>query len=71
MKILLFGISNVGKTTCGKLLAKKYYLREIHKNIVRYGKVYQSIKNKYFMDGKKPEEVVSDLIDQFQIRTFK
>ncbi|NCC53984.1 MAG: hypothetical protein EOM11_00675 [Erysipelotrichia bacterium] len=48
---------------------KDYYLRDIYEDKIWYGRVYQNIRNKYFIDGKKPDEIVSELMEQFQIKS--
>lgn len=50
---------------------KDYYMRDLYEDLIWYGKVYKKIENKYFMDGKTPQEVVDDLIFHFQLNKRK
>lgn len=71
MKILLFGITNVGKTTIGKLLSKKlnYKFDDLEEEIKRrYGKIDIFI-NKYPWDYSRHKvkgKILSDIVNKYE-----
>ena len=44
---------------------KEYYLNEIYEDLLWYGSVYKNVSNKFFVNGKVPEEVASEIIHLF------
>lgn len=47
---------------------KEYYLKEIHEDLIHYGiHSFYWIENQYDMDGRSPEEVVSGLIEEYEL----
>jgi len=71
MKILLLGITNVGKTTIGKLLSKKlnYNFEDLDDEIKRrYGKI-DEFQWKYPYDydrHRKRGEILKEIIDKYE-----
>ena len=71
MKILLFGITNVGKSTIGKLLSEKlnYEFDDLDEEIKRrYGKIDTFI-NKYPWDydrHKVKGKILSDIVNKYE-----
>ena len=71
MKILLFGITNVGKTTIGKLLSEKlnYDFDDLDDEIKRrYGKI-DNFQSKYPYDyarHRKRGEILKEVIDKYE-----
>ena len=71
MKILLFGITNVGKTTIGKLLSEKlnYDFDDLDDEIKRrYGKI-DNFLSKYPYDyarHRKRGEILKEVIDKYE-----
>ncbi|MBQ3414783.1 MAG: AAA family ATPase [Clostridia bacterium] len=53
-KIFQINISNIEQ--------QKYYLKDIKKDITYYKKIYSKIENKFYIDGKLPEEATEDLV---------
>lgn len=47
---------------------KDYYLNEIKEDIHWYGSVYSNIHNKFYMDGRTPQEVVDALIWEYHFK---
>lgn len=70
MKILLFGITNVGKTTIGKLLSEKlnYDFDDLDDEIKRrYGKI-DNFQSKYpynYARHRKRGEILKEVIDKY------
>ena len=70
MKILLFGITNVGKTTIGKLLSEKlnYEFDDLDEEIKRrYGKI-DTFRNKYpwtYERHKERGKILSDIVNKY------
>lgn len=70
MKILLFGISNVGKSTIGKQLSRKlgYDFDDLDEEIKRqYGKI-DNFKSEYPFDyerHRKRGEILKEIIDKY------
>lgn len=46
---------------------KAYYLADIQDDLSWYGSVYQNITNKFFVDGKLPEEVANEIIHLYHL----
>lgn len=71
MKILLFGISNVGKSTIGKLLSEKlnYEFDDLDEEIKRrYGKI-DTFMNKYPWTYERHKErgiILSDIVNKYE-----
>ena len=71
MKILLFGITNVGKSTIGKLLSEKvnYEFDDLDEEIKRrYGKIDTFI-NKYpwtYERHKERGKILSDIVNKYE-----
>ena len=71
MKILLFGITNVGKSTIGKLLSKKlnYEFDDLDEEIKRrYGKI-DAFMNKYpwtYERHKERGKILSDIVNKYE-----
>ena len=71
MKILLFGITNVGKSTIGKLLSEKlnYEFDDLDEEIKRrYGKI-DAFMNKYpwtYERHKERGKIVSDIVNKYE-----
>lgn len=70
MKILLFGISNVGKTTIGKILSKKmkYKFDDLDDEIKRwYGTIdkFQAEYPYYYERHKKRGEILKDIVNKY------
>ena len=71
MKILLFGITNVGKTTIGKLLSEKlnYEFDDLDEEIKRrYGKI-DTFMNKYPWTYERHKEraiILSDIVNKYE-----
>lgn len=70
MKILLFGITNVGKSTIGKLLSEKlnYKFDDLDEEIKRrYGKI-DAFMNKYpwtYERHKERGKILSDIVNKY------
>ena len=70
MKILLFGITNVGKSTIGKLLSEKlnYEFDDLDEEIKRrYGKI-DAFMNKYpwtYERHKERGKILSDIVNKY------
>lgn len=41
---------------------RNHYLNEIYEDLLWYGSVYKNISNKFFVNGKLPEEVANEII---------
>lgn len=81
MTILLFGVSNVGKTAIGEKLVqclgyvfydldeevKKYYISEIKKDIVSYKRSFSKVKNKFHINNDSVETVVERIIKEYNL----
>ena len=71
MKILLFGITNVGKSTIGKLLSEKlnYEFDDLDEEIKRrYGKI-DAFMNKYpwtYERHKERGKILSDIVNKYE-----
>ena len=71
MKILLFGITNVGKSTIGKLLSEKlnYEFDDLDEEIKRrYGKI-DTFMNKYSWTYERHKErgkILSDIVNKYE-----
>ena len=71
MKILLFGITNVGKSTIGKLLSEKldYEFDDLDEEIKRrYGKI-DAFMNKYpwtYERHKRRGKILSDIVNKYE-----
>ena len=71
MKILLFGISNVGKTTIGKILSKKlnYDFDDIDDEIKRrYGRI-ENFKLEYIWDYERHKEkgkILKEMVKKYE-----
>ena len=71
MKILLFGITNVGKSTIGKLLSEKlnYEFDDLDEEIKRrHGKI-DAFMNKYpwtYERHKERGKIVSDIVNKYE-----
>lgn len=71
MKILLFGITNVGKSTIGKLLSEKlnYKFDDLDEEIKRrYGKI-DAFMNKYpwtYERHKERGKILSDIVNKYE-----
>lgn len=46
---------------------KDYYLADIQADLSWYGSIYQNITNKFFIDGKLPEEVTDEIIHFYHL----
>lgn len=71
MKILLFGITNVGKTTIGKMLSEelKYSYDDLDDEIKKQYKSINNFKNEYPYDydrHKKRSKILLDMINKYQ-----
>lgn len=70
MKILLFGISNVGKSTIGKQLSRKlgYDFDDLDEEIkIQYGKIdsFQSVYPFDYERHRKRGEILKEIIDKY------
>ena len=71
MKILLFGITNVGKSTIGKFLSEKlnYEFDDLDEEIKRrYGKI-DTFRNKYpwtYERHKERGKILSDIVNKYE-----
>lgn len=72
MNIFLAGVSCVGKTTLGKILAdrfnydKRHYLKEIKKDITYFGKTYKRAHLLVNISGLSIEDSVTRIQDAIQ-----
>lgn len=46
---------------------KDYYLADIQADLSWYGSIYPNITNKFFVDGKLPEEVANEIIHLYHL----
>lgn len=71
MKILLFGITNVGKSTIGKILSKelKYLYDDLDDEIKKRYKKIDNFQREYPYDydrHKKRSEILLDIVNRYQ-----
>lgn len=50
-----------------KNVHKKYYIKEINKDIIWYGRVYINVKNKFDINNVLPDIVAEKLIKEFEL----
>ena len=46
---------------------KSHYLADIQEDLLWYGSVYQNITNKFFVNGKLPEEVTDEIVHLYHL----
>lgn len=61
---------NIYKDDAYKNKYKVHYLNEIRKDLQWYGSVYSPVKNKFYMDGRNPNQVTEALIRKYHLDTL-